>query len=486
MATSRSSPPPLPFGCTFVRIVRYISKWETSLTPVEDSFQDLHDFPQHPPPAPAPGPALLDDTESSMLDTFFDTMGTSHFDTNDYMLDRSLIGKNDGDPVFSWADDLPPTFHGSTTSLSQHPAVSHNHLNVSYGGKSAAMQMPQETSPKTTPAEILAAASTLIRNGRSSNNHGFLGSSVLPVQHSGDRPHEMTNGPVSMGGQPLSPYPSVLPAAMQQIPRGFLQAKSKMVVESGETLLHDMYFGSASQVQPTFNHATKAPDIQWGSDVSFLEDGYIAPPNQETEEEVTKTLMHKMECFEPQESANTTRPPSPASIRRGGLVKAPGVDHNFDETSEESVDELGQGGHRPRKRRKSQHQDEESAAGVTITNNRRKKAKVATNGKDRQRRSTDGEFIQKRRKSQSREPKSNRENLTEQQKRSNHILSEQKRRNLIKQGFEDLCRLVPELRGGGFSKSAMLIQAADWLEDVIRGNELLKAQLAGLDRMRTA
>ncbi|KEQ60551.1 uncharacterized protein M437DRAFT_13513, partial [Aureobasidium melanogenum CBS 110374] len=49
-----------------------------------------------------------------------------------------------------------------------------------------------------------------------------------------------------------------------------------------------------------------------------------------------------------------------------------------------------------------------------------------------------------------------RKNLTEDQKRSNHIRSEQKRRNIIKQGYEDLNELVPNLKTGGFSKSAVL------------------------------
>ena len=76
--------------------------------------------------------------------------------------------------------------------------------------------------------------------------------------------------------------------------------------------------------------------------------------------------------------------------------------------------------------------------------------------------------------------KAARENLTEEQKRTNHILSEQKRRNLIRQGFEDLCTLVPALRGGGFSKSAMLTGAADWLEDLLHGNDILQSQLHDL------
>jgi hypothetical protein len=77
--------------------------------------------------------------------------------------------------------------------------------------------------------------------------------------------------------------------------------------------------------------------------------------------------------------------------------------------------------------------------------------------------------------------KAGRENLTEEQKRNNHILSEQKRRNLIKQGFDDLCELVPDLKGGGYSKSAMLVQAADWLENMLKGNEELRAMLLSLN-----
>ncbi|KAK8151089.1 hypothetical protein BC567DRAFT_144337, partial [Phyllosticta citribraziliensis] len=66
-----------------------------------------------------------------------------------------------------------------------------------------------------------------------------------------------------------------------------------------------------------------------------------------------------------------------------------------------------------------------------------------------------------------------RENLSEEQKRSNHILSEQKRRNAIKVGFGALNELVPGLKAGGFSKSAMLIEAAKFLENLVVGNQML-------------
>ncbi|KAH6619002.1 hypothetical protein C7974DRAFT_401310 [Boeremia exigua] len=70
-----------------------------------------------------------------------------------------------------------------------------------------------------------------------------------------------------------------------------------------------------------------------------------------------------------------------------------------------------------------------------------------------------------------------RENLSEAQKRSNHILSEQKRRNLIKRGFDDLHDLVPEIRTGGLSKSSVLTEAANFLDQLVAGNAELGALL---------
>jgi hypothetical protein len=73
--------------------------------------------------------------------------------------------------------------------------------------------------------------------------------------------------------------------------------------------------------------------------------------------------------------------------------------------------------------------------------------------------------------------KQSRENLSEEQKRSNHIHSEQKRRNLIKNGFDELRRLVPELRAGGLSKSMELNEVSNFLEQVIHANKLMRARL---------
>lgn len=77
-----------------------------------------------------------------------------------------------------------------------------------------------------------------------------------------------------------------------------------------------------------------------------------------------------------------------------------------------------------------------------------------------------------------------RDNLTEAQKRENHIHSEQKRRNLIRQGFEDLCSLVPELSSGGYSKSAVLVHAANYLDELKKGNARLRVYLQQLQQMQ--
>lgn len=76
-----------------------------------------------------------------------------------------------------------------------------------------------------------------------------------------------------------------------------------------------------------------------------------------------------------------------------------------------------------------------------------------------------------------------RDNLSEAQKRENHIHSEQKRRNLIRQGFEELCSMVPELNSGGYSKSAVLMQAANYLDDLKKGNARLRIYLQQLQQM---
>jgi len=70
-----------------------------------------------------------------------------------------------------------------------------------------------------------------------------------------------------------------------------------------------------------------------------------------------------------------------------------------------------------------------------------------------------------------------RKNLTEEQKRENHIKSEQKRRNIIKDGYKNLNDLVPNLRQGGFSKSATLSETVRELETLQEANGSFRTTL---------
>lgn len=51
--------------------------------------------------------------------------------------------------------------------------------------------------------------------------------------------------------------------------------------------------------------------------------------------------------------------------------------------------------------------------------------------------------------------------LTEQEKKSNHIASEQKRRQAIREGFDNLAEIVPNMRGQGRSEAQMLTATVD-------------------------
>lgn len=246
-------------------------------------------------------------------------------------------------------------------------------------------------------------------------------------------------------------------------------------------LFNDMVFGSVLEGQepvpsPPLRRTSQPPvEVQWGSDTRFSRStSYVPDSARETYDALEAQQLSYMACIEPSKSAATTRPSSPngeSSARpqaRNGLPTEP--------VDEETVEAP------PRKRRKSRNnkedpeEDDDSTGESTGKGSKKRKGKAdgpAASGEN----GTSG----KRRKSGPAAAKAARENLSEAQKRENHIRSEQKRRTLIKEGFDDLCDLVPGLKGGGFSKSTMLTMAAEWLEDMLRGNQQLTAQLEALE-----
>ncbi|KAL4893079.1 hypothetical protein BDV59DRAFT_178377 [Aspergillus ambiguus] len=423
----RDSPAPGPFGYSF-------------LSPM--------DTPYEPAPQPPPGPALLDDNESNMLDNFFTTINTNPFSNEFYLPEQHSKHLSSSLP---WSDELPPTFEGSTTSLSQPSIPSH---------KPGMGFLPHNSG---TNQDVFAAASMLYQNGMNGVelNSGF-GHPQFPSFPNGD-----------LAGSTGSDPRDANPQTSSQQPDTSSPARLPIAYHTPE-----MLFDVRQPISPEQQATAKARPLHWGSDISFMDQGYVAPPDQPDEEQRTKELLGNLECLERQSSAANTRAPSPERMPGGhhswSESNLPGQSSDLRREYRDDMEDLSQ----PKKRQRTLIKEEEDDSDGDSSRPRSRRSRGSSYTKSR-RLSNDG--IRKSRIQQG--PKPTRENLTEEQKRNNHILSEQKRRNLIRQGFDDLCSLVPGLRGGGFSKSAMLTQAADWLEELLRGNDVLKAQLSELKTM---
>lgn len=388
------------------------------------------DAPFEQAPAVPSGLPLLDDNESNMLDNFFTTMNSNNF-TNDFWF-RGQQNKPSG-LGFDWGDELPPTFEGSTTSLSQ-PSFPPQNLKMNLMNGS------------TAGHDIYAAASMLYQNnmngtdlGSALAQQGFVGQPINMNGAHGRRDSQHMAPAQASGSSPSRPL----------IPTGF--HTSEMLFDVRDPIPEDQH------------PSRKTRGLHWGSDGSFMDQGYVAPPDQPDMETRTRDLLEHLDCFEPQDSAANTRAPSPERMAGNHGQRTAFRQADEDESSQ------------PRKRQRvvkassEQYSDEEDSRSMS------RKSRTPSIAKGRR---SSSDTSRKARVTPT--GKAPRENLSEEQKRTNHILSEQKRRNLIRQGFDDLCSLVPGLRGGGFSKSAMLTQAADWLEDLLRGNELLQSQLTDM------
>lgn len=379
---------------------------------------------------------------------------------------------------FGW-NDLPPAFMGTSSSFGQQPMLNETVQPMLFPDVNGNVALTPNGHLQTTEDDVLAAAS-LLQSTHSHNNisHHFPPGGVPLFDQSRPRNVSASQQPSRAREQAVT-YEQPRPRTSPPSNNGW----------NGETYYAEMVFGSAvSSVRQLPRSPPKPVDIQWGSDNAFGSgQGFVAPAGSKAEfEQAQQNMLSVLSQLETHSStANSTQPSSPVVSRHvdslNGRSKIETNDRDF--YDEDNVS-------RPSKRRKSSKMKEEDASdsdnalpGKT-PKKRRPKSFTTTN---RPSSSSNGNVTQspppsKRRKSlASSAVKPNRENLTEDQKRENHIKSEQKRRTLIKEGFEDLGELVPDLRGGGHSKSAVLIMAADWLEDLIKGNEILRARIRGME-----
>ncbi|KAK1519106.1 BHLH family transcription factor [Colletotrichum paranaense] len=418
MGSTQPSDPNLPFGY--------------AVDPSQDFFLD--------PPEPAPGAPLLSDNETKLLSSFFEDMTADH-----YNLPSFGEGLNFSD---AWLE-LPPQFMGTATSFGQSPAppplaspghsMPHNDFadmmsmgsNLMPPPPPPPQQQQHQQQPPPPPQQHHHQQSHPTLDQHASADVLQAASTLL---HNGSSSRTNTNGSGPMFSSTRDVPHSLGPPVghlRHQPMEDFKRAERGSVaqaslVDDHDSTFADMFFGPAPGERVSSQRANQVPniDVQWGSDARFNRSNSFVPDPKETYD----------------------------ALSRGQLRK-----RRKSRSTKEEVDE----------------DDEEN--GTTMKAARKRKTKTeptsatppAENGTGRRRKSGTG-------------AKPARENLTDAQKRENHIKSEQKRRTLIKEGFDDLCELVPGLKGGGFSKSTMLTMAAEWLEEIMKGNDELRAQESAL------
>ncbi|KAK7755648.1 hypothetical protein SLS62_002258 [Diatrype stigma] len=452
--------------------------------------QDSQDFPYFDAPAPDPpqGPPVLSSDDSGRLDDFFQC-----FDSNNYNFAFGE-GLNFSD---AWLNDLPPAFMGSATSFGQqqsqldglgpsHPgmptaplpdAFSYNQPMMPPSQHNPAQQHhrhPPQTHLDTAAQADVAAVLTALQSGHH-NTH-------LPRNGNATNGNNFLSHPLHTGME-----------SMRTIPRYPVKAQRRRspvrpdppVVESDSTHFRKLMFGdTGSSGSNAQQRISETGDLQWGSDPSFARpQGFVPPSRKDTHEALEQKRINYLQCLELSKSAATTRASSPVAVGNGENIPA---DTQRGRANDRNIKEEYAPLPSPIKRRKSrpkeEPEEEEEDRLSPIPPKppaKKRKSKADVNGSSEGSTTTTAkDAAGKRRKSAANAAKAARENLSESQKRENHIKSEQKRRGAIKEGYQDLGQIVPNLSSSGYSKSMMLTMSADWLEELIKGNDELARRLS--------
>ncbi|KUI67094.1 hypothetical protein VM1G_03232 [Cytospora mali] len=486
-----SSQPPngrLPFG--------YLSE-----DPISDS--SIFDVLPGPPPEPAPGNPILTTAETNGLASMLAAMTSNAYGEHnfgegitgdDWMMPPSLMGTatsfglqphipmpSDGmynnaffQPTapqsFAVTDSLlapatSATAAPDTYSNTGHPRSQSGPLTTAphaYATAGAPLASPGHQHPvdhQQPSADVLEAANSLMQGG----SHGRS----LSLQHE----PTFSNGPqkTSTMGPPVGHLRHQQWSEFRQ--EGRRMSQSNHAAEQEAVLATWMYGPDARS-----SHRQNAPpapiDLQYGTDQNFSNKNrpFVPPSEKESTEAIHQDHLRYLNAFRLPNSANTTRPSSP--VYNG---EEPSFNLKTRAPPPIKVESNGDSTKKWRKNKRDEDEDDEdepqSAVSKTSARKRKQKGEVANSP------GAEGAGSGKRRKSSA---AVKRENLTEDQKRENHINSEKKRRKVIQVGFENLSHIVPDIKGGNPSKSAMLEATVAWLQDLLDGNETLKAQMSQL------
>lgn len=247
--------------------------------------------------------------------------------------------------------------------------------------------------------------------------------------------------------------------------------------------------------QASIQRGSQTPHrLQFGTDTNFESHSFVAPPEQETPQNLVQRKMNHMECLKPEPSPANTNPSSPILQKKNRPAPAmtaasyqpklqpPSPPHPTHDIEPEPPSPSSSVPKRRKRRKSGSDSDPDFSTTRKPTRQPSKRVKTSTTKPSSSKRkaaptphspSADNSTPQLRPSS----AKPNRAHLTEEQKKTNHIISEQKRRDLIKRGYDGIKEMVPELKDLKYSKGAMLEAAANWLEDIVHCNGALRAQL---------
>ncbi|KAL9063264.1 MAG: hypothetical protein Q9157_008329 [Trypethelium eluteriae] len=384
------------------------------------------------------GPTLLDEHESLTLEDFFAhpddfSIGAQNSGFGNFGASNDLFKDPDDWSLYTAPNNVQTTSVGPISSAAPTtPVPSFQQTAANFGLPATSQQQPATSNQDLDAALALMGANSSHPQPYSEDPFFTTHQSTarLPNHHA----RHSISGPVSA----QLPFGSATPGA-------FSSNLGPNVQSNGQ------------------GHRPHA--IRFGSDASFHPSaGFVAPPNTDTHIEIQKRLVQDMNAMGHRESAPSTRATSPVAQRKRER-SFPEPQESDPESSQAEVsedDEEVQS--RPKKRRRSTKLDIPSPPPLKTMPRR----KSACQTKRRERNNLSGDAGR---------GSKHKENLTEAQKRTNHIQSEQKRRNIIKDGYNDLNKLVPNLREGGFSKSQALVEAASFLDEMVAGNKRLREML---------
>jgi hypothetical protein len=456
-------------------------------TPLTDAFSYPNPAEEAAEPL-APGPSLLNNTEEEFMNNFFSSqlqqqqdLSNSRFEPQQFHRPDQLHGADLAS--FNWLMDEPaPTFVGVAATPKQDPSPPphHNYHDLSLSQNTNFDFTGYSDSNNNNNNNLLASSQNDILNAASILNNTASSQALQPQPSQQQMLGRLGSAPGIMESvEPIhttealpAPGPTYLTSQHNQIATQEQAGYAMRPVTNLNPLntLTDVNFDGPHTAPARVDAPVDTRLYRFGSDSHFNSSGFVPGSENEREEVVAGRLIEELLLMKPINRVPTgSRPPTPEP--RPGQQNRPQrqIEQGQGSSDDDDVDES-----QPRKRRKDGSDD--GSYGVkskmrrTSQNPRLRRVSSVETGSKRRRSSLTGSAT-----------KQARENLSEEQKRSNHIQSEQKRRNLIKQGFDELNILVPELRAGGLSKSMVLTEAGNFLEQLMNVNQQLKHRLGLLN-----